>query len=281
MPSSDPRTIHPTAVISPEAELGEGVRVGAFVVIEGPVRIGAGTIIRPHAHLIGPLSLGQENDVGTGSVLGGAPQHLAYQGETTDLVIGDRNIFREYVTVHRGMPVGTGPGTGLTSIGNRNLFMVGCHVAHDCRVGNDCIFANSAVIGGHVEVGDRALLSGNSCVHQFCRVGRLGLLSGSSATSKDIPPFWVMQDVNRVWGVNTVGMRRAGMSSPEIQAVRRAFAMIYKEFLPIPVALQRMEAELGQFAAIREVVAFIRASKRGICGAHRLQTFDDREDAAA
>jgi UDP-N-acetylglucosamine acyltransferase len=281
MPSSDPRTIHPSAVISPEAELGEGVRVGAFVVIEGPVRIGAGTIIRPHAHLIGPLSLGQENDVGTGSVLGGAPQHLAYQGETTDLVIGDRNIFREYVTVHRGMPVGTGPGTGLTSIGNRNLFMVGSHVAHDCRVGNDCIFANSAVIGGHVEVGDRALLSGNSCVHQFCRVGRLGLLSGSSATSKDIPPFWVMQDVNRVWGVNTVGMRRAGMSSPEIQAVRRAFAMIYKEFLPIPVALQRMEAELGQFAAIREIVGFIRASKRGICGAHRLQTFDDREDAAA
>jgi UDP-N-acetylglucosamine acyltransferase len=281
MPTSNSCVIHPSAVISPEAELAEGVRVGAFVVIDGPVRIGAGTVIRPHAHLIGPLTLGEENDVGTGTVLGGAPQHLGYQGETTDLFIGDRNIFREYVTVHRGMPVSTGPGTGQTRIGNGNLFMVGSHVAHDCQVGNECIFANSAVIGGHVEVGDRALLSGNSAVHQFCRVGRLGLLSGVSATSKDIPPFWVMQDVNRVWGVNTIGMRRAGIPSPEIQAVRRAFAMIYKELLPIPLALLRMEAELGQFPAIRELVAFIRSSKRGICGAHRFQTLDDREDAAA
>lgn len=281
MPPPDPTVIHPSAVISTEAQLAPGVRVGPFVVIEGPVRIGPGTVIRPHAHLIGPLTLGANNDVGTGTVLGGAPQHLGYKGESTDLIIGDGNTFREYVTVHRGMPVGVGPGTGLTRIGDRNFFMVGSHVAHDCRVGNECIFANSAIIGGHVEVGDRALLSGNSAVHQFCRVGRLALLSGASATSKDIPPFWVMQEVNWVCGVNTIGMRRAGIPSPEIQAVRRAFALIYKDRLPIPAALMRMEADLGHFAAIRELVAFIRSSKRGICGAHRFHSHSEGEDAAA
>lgn len=264
-----PATVHPSAVVSPEARLSAGVRVGPFAVIEGEVVVGAGTVVRPHAHLIGPLALGENNDVGTGAVLGGAPQHLAYRGERTELVIGDGNIFREHVTVHRGMPVGAG--TGVTRVGHRNLFMVGSHVAHDCTVGSECMFANGAVIGGHVEVGDRVLISGNSAVHQFCRVGRLGLLSGASATSKDVPPFWVMQDLNEVRAVNTVGMRRAGMSSAEIQAVRRAFAMIYKERMTIPAALERMEAELGHFPAVMEVVRFVRSSRRGICGSHRFR----------
>jgi UDP-N-acetylglucosamine acyltransferase len=279
MPRRDPALIHPTAVISDEARLGEGVRVGPFAVIEGPVAVGAGSTIRPHAHLIGPLAVGASNDIGTGVVLGGAPQHLGYRGETTDLVIGDANIFREHVTVHRGMPVGVGPGTGVTRVGNRNLFMANSHVAHDCLVGDDCLFANGAVLGGHVTVGDRALLSGNSAVHKFCRVGRLGLLSGASATSKDVAPFWVMQEVNQVRGVNTIGMRRAGIPTPEIQAVRRAFAIIYVERLPISAALLRIELEFGQFAAIRELVAFIRSSKRGICGAGHYRT--GAEDAAA
>lgn len=269
--SAAPPQVHPTAVVSEAAELAPGVRVGPYVVIEGPVRVGPGTVLRPYVHLIGPLTLGANNDVGTGTVLGGAPQHLGYHGEPTDLVIGDGNVFREHVTVHRGMPVASG-GTGVTRIGDRNLFMVGSHVAHDCIVGNECVFANSAVIGGHVQVGDRALLSGNSAVHQFCRVGRLALLSGASATSKDIPPFWVMQDVNTVCGVNTIGMRRAGMPAAEIQAVRRAFALLYREGLTISQALARVEAELGSFAAVRELVQFIRSSKRGICGPHRFRS---------
>lgn len=281
MPRPDPALVHPSAIISDAAQLGDNVRVGPFVVIEGSVTIGAGTVIRPHVHLIGPLTLGANNDIGTGTVLGGAPQHLGYKGEPTAVTIGDGNIFREHVTVHRGMPVGVGPGTGLTRVGNKNLFMAGSHVAHDCVVGNECLFANAAVIGGHVEVGDRALLSGNSAVHQFCRVGRLGLLSGASASSKDIPPFWVMQEVNQVRGVNMIGMRRAGMPSAEIMAVRRAFALIYKDRLPIPAALMRMEAELGQFPAVRELVQFIRSSKRGICGAHRYRADADESEAAA
>lgn len=271
--------IDPTAIVSEEARLAADVRVGPFAVIEGPVVIGGGTVIHPHAHLIGPLTIGANNQIGKGAAIGGAPQHLAYKGEQTDLEIGDGNTFREYVTVHRGMPRGTGPGSGLTSVGHRNLFMVGSHVAHDCRVGNECIFANSAMIGGHVEVGDRALISGNSAVHQFCRVGRLGLLSGASAVSKDIPPFWIMQDINQVCGVNTIGMRRAGIPSAEIQAVRRAFSMVYIDRLTLPAALMRMEAELGHFASIQELVAFIRSSKRGIAGPHRFKLSD--EEAAA
>lgn len=269
MPTHPPASIHPTALVSPEARLAAGVSIGPFAVIEGPVIIGEGTIIHSHAHLFGPLTLGANNDVGSGSVLGGAPQHLGYKGEVTEVVIGDGNIFREHTTVHRGMPAGVGPGTGVTRVGDRNLFMAASHVGHDSRIGNDCIFANSALIAGHVEVCDRALISGNSCVHQFCRVGRLALLSGSSAISKDMPPFWMMQDINIVCGVNTIGMRRAGMPSPEIQAVRRAFSMIYLERMTIPAAVLKIEAELGQFPAIRELLEFIRTTKRGICGSHR------------
>ena len=271
--------IHPTAVISAEAVLAADVRVGPGAVIEGPVTLGPGCTVDAHAHLIGPLTAGQNNQIGSGAVLGAAPQHLAYRGEPTLIEIGDGNSFREHTTVHRGMPVGVGPGTGVTRIGSHNLFMVGSHVAHDCVVGDHGIYANCALLGGHVVTGDRVLLSGNSAVHQFCRVGRLALLSGASATSKDIPPFWVMQDVNRVCGVNVIGMRRAGVPSAEIQAVRRAFRVIYMERQTIPAALLRIEAEMGSVPAVREVIDFIRSSKRGICGP---ACFDpNAQDAAA
>jgi UDP-N-acetylglucosamine acyltransferase len=272
MPRAVSPHVHPTALISDEARLADGVKVGPFTVIEGPVTVGPGCAIGPHAHLIGPLAMGANNTVGTGSVLGGAPQHLGYRGEPTRVEIGDGNTFREHTTVHRAMPVGVGPGTGVTRIGDRNLFMASSHVAHDCVVGNDVVLANSALLAGHVTVGDRALISGNSAVHQFCRVGRLALLSGASATSKDIPPFWIMQDVNYVRGLNLVGMRRAGMPAAEVVAVRKAFRTIYlhRPALPLSAALLRIEAELGEFAAVRELVEFIRSSKRGICGAHRL-----------
>lgn len=279
MPRHPSSLIHPTAVISEEARLAEDARVGPHVVIDGPVTVGPGCTVGPNAHLIGPLTVGRNNVFGFGSVIGGSPQHLAYKGEATGIEIGDDNTFREHTTVHRGMPVGVGPGTGVTRIGNGNLFMVGSHVAHDCVVGNNGIYANSALLGGHVVTGDRVLLSGNSAVHQFCRVGRLALLSGASATSKDIPPFWVMQDVNRVCGVNVIGMRRAGIPSAEIQAVRRAFRIIYRERLTIPVALMRIEAELGTVPAVQELIRFIRESKRGICGP---ASFDpNAQDAAA
>ncbi len=275
---------HPTALVSADADLSPDVKIGPFAVIEGRVTVGSGCVIGPHAHLIGPLTLGANNNIGTGSVIGGVPQHLGYNGEVTSVEIGDGNVFREHVTVHRGMPVGAGPGTGVTCIGHRNFFMAGSHIAHDCVVGNDVIFANAALIGGHVTVGDRAFISGNSAVHQFCRVGRLAFLSGASASSKDIPPFWVMQDVNYVRGLNLVGMKRAGILPAERGAIRKAYRIIYmtRPALPLSAALLRIEAELGAFPAIQELVEFIRTSKRGICGAHRLAgNGEDDESAAA
>jgi UDP-N-acetylglucosamine acyltransferase len=261
--------------------VAENVKIGPYAVIEGPVTIGPGCVIGPHVHLIGPLALGANNQVGTGSVLGGAPQHLGYKGEPTAVEIGEGNVFREHVTVNRAMPLGAG--TGVTRVGNRGFFMAGCHIAHDCVVGDEVIFANAALIGGHVTVGDRVFLSGNSAVHQFCRVGRLALLSGASASSKDIPPFFIMQDVNYVRGLNLVGMKRAGLPPAERVAVRKAFRTIYlsRPALPLPAALSRIEAESGTVPAVRELIEFIRTSKRGICGAHRLLGGGEDDESAA
>jgi UDP-N-acetylglucosamine acyltransferase len=203
--------------------------------------------------------MGQENQVFTGAVLGERPQHLKYQGEPTRLEIGDHNVFREGVTIHRGTAH-----SWTTRIGNHNLFMANSHVGHDCVVGNYCILTNGALLGGHCSVADKALLSGNCAVHQFVRVGRLALLSGCSVTTKDIPPFMIQQGFDNVLGVNVVGMRRAGISNERIDLVRRAFRILFREGLLIPAALQQIEEKLGGADVIAELVTFIRQSTRGI-----------------
>jgi UDP-N-acetylglucosamine acyltransferase len=251
--------IHPLAVVSPEVELGEGVEVGAYAVIEGKVRLGPGCVVRPHALLCGPLTLGQGNVIHSGAVLGERPQHIKYNGEPTSVEIGAGNVFREHVTVHRGTTQ-----SWVTRIGSHNYFMVNSHVAHDCQVGSRCTFANSAVIGGHCVLADNVSLSANTAVHQGMRIGRLAHLSGCSITTKDIPPFIVQQNINTVMGVNVVGMRRAGMSQAEINAVRQAFRILFREGLPLPAALQQLEQELGQAEAVREMIAFLRQCPRGI-----------------
>jgi len=256
---SAPPLIHPTAVVAAGVRLAPDVRVGPFAVIEKDVTLGAGCVVGPHVHLLGILTAGSNNRFHTGCVLGDAPQHTAYAGEPTRLEIGSDNTFREHVTIHRAMPA-----TGATVIGSHNLFMAGSHVAHDCRIGDSCIFANAAVIGGHVTVMSGAFLSGNSCVHQFCRVGRLAMLSGTSSVSQDLPPFWIVQAVNTARGVNVIGMRRAGIPAAEIQAVRRAYRIITRNGLTISDALRLIEAADGEIPAVAELVAFIRDSKRGI-----------------
>jgi UDP-N-acetylglucosamine acyltransferase len=251
--------VDPTAIISTEAELGPAVEIGPYAVIEGPVRLGEGCLIRPYAHLIGPLSMGRNNQVFSGAILGEKPQHLKYADEPTCVEIGDDNIFREHVTVHRATTH-----SWKTIIGHRNFFMANCHIAHDCRIGNSCIMANGALLGGHCIVDDNAYLSGNCAVHQFVRIGRLALLSGLSATTKDIPPFIMQQDFNNVVGVNVVGMRRAGMTPTQIEAVRRAYHVIFRENQSLPHALARAEQELGTVDVVQEMLAFIRASTRGV-----------------
>jgi len=264
MPSPLSR-VHPTAIVSAEAELADDIVVGPFALIEGRVRLGAGCVVGPRVHLIGELDVGPGNRFHTGCVIGDAPQHLAYRGEPTRVVIGTGNTFREHATVHRAMPVGG----CATVIGDRNLFMVNAHVAHDCVVGDDCILANGAVLGGHAELGDRVFLSGNTAVHQFCRVGTLAMIGGTSCVSQDLPPYWIAQGrINELHGVNVVGMRRAAVPRDEISAVRQAYKLLNRSGRTIPDAVAEIDRLYGALPAIRTLVGFIRATKRGVCTGH-------------
>ena len=251
--------IHPTAVIAPEAVIAADVRIGPYTVVEGPVTIGAGCEISPHVHLVGPLVLGPRNRIGTGTVIGSDPQHLGYKGEPTRTEIGEANTFREHVTVHRGSHV-----EGLTRIGSRNYFMAHSHVAHDCKVASDCILANGALMGGHCELQDRVFLSGNTSVHQFVRMGRLSLLVGQEGVNKDVPPFMTVKNRFTILGINLVGMRRSGISTADIAAVRKACHILYRTDLVLKDALARLDAELGSHPLVAEILQFARESKRGI-----------------
>lgn len=263
--------IHPTAVISPEAELADDVQVGAYAVIEGPVKVGPGCVIRPHALLVGPLTMGCGNVVYTGAVIGERPQHIKYNDEPTRVEIGDNNIIREHVTIHRGTSH-----SWATVIGSHNYLMAHCHVAHDCRIGNRAILANGALLAGHCIVEDNAFLSGNCAVHQFARVGRLALLSGCSIAAKDVPPFALQQGINCIVGVNVVGMHRAGLTHSQVSAVRRAYHVLFYQDHTLPVAMAEVEQELGTVDVIAELLRFIRSSARGI---NTMRKHENREAA--
>ena len=252
--------VHPTAVISPEAELAPDVQVGPYTVIDGPVRIGPGCVIESHACLGGPLTMGANNFVGHGAVLGKCPQSRAYRGEPTQLRIGNGNTFREYVTVHRG----TVEGGGETVIGDHNLFMIGAHLGHDVRVGNGCTLVNNALVAGHVQLADGCILSGHTAVQQRVRIGRLAMLGGMGGTTKDVPPFVLQQGMNCVTGLNVIGMRRAGISPAAIDAMRAAFRILYREGRTRKAAMERIEADFGDFPEVREFLEFLRTSRLGI-----------------
>jgi UDP-N-acetylglucosamine acyltransferase len=252
--------IHPTAVISPEAEIAPDVQIGAYAIIDGPVRIGPGSVIEGHACLCGPLTMGANNFVGHGAVLGKSPQSRTYRGEPTHLRIGDGNTFREYVTVHRG----TVEGGGETWIGDENLLMIGAHFGHDARMGNGCTLVNNALVAGHVQLADGCILSGHTAVQQRVRVGRLAMLGGMGASSKDIPPFVLQQGYNCVTGLNVIGMRRAGFSPTAIDALRAAYRILYKEGRTRKAAVERIAADLGHHPEVEELLDFVRTTALGI-----------------
>ena len=259
MSSNQSPRIHPTAIISAEAELADSVVVGAHAVIEGKVTIGPDCVLRPHALVCGPLTMGRGNIVYSGAVLGERPQHLKYNDEPTSTEIGDYNIFREQVTIHRGTTHSM-----RTKVGNRNFFMVNSHVGHDCTIGNNCILTNGCLVGGHCTLADNVYLSGNSAVNQFVRIGRLAMLSGLSATTKDIPPFVVQQYIDTVVGINVIGMRRAGLSQEQINAVRQAFRILFREGLTLSAAMARLEQELGAVDVVQEIIIFLQHCPKGI-----------------
>lgn len=255
--------IHPTAIVHPDAQLGEGVVVGPYAIIEENVFIGARTRIDAHASIKKFVRMGEDNHIYSHACVGGDPQDLKFHGEESWLELGSRNRVREFSTLNRG----TEAGGGLTKIGDDNLFMAYCHVAHDCRVGNSVVFSNAATLAGHVEVGDNAILGGLSAVHQFCRVGHHAFLGGMSGMNQDLPPFMLASASkganSAVYGPNAVGLRRMGASQELIGALRQAYRIIWLQKIPRQEAIEQVAAEYGNISEIASLVDFLRGAERG------------------
>jgi UDP-N-acetylglucosamine acyltransferase len=251
--------IHPTAIIHPKAKLDSTVRVGPYAVIDEGVEIGANCIVGPHVYVTGLTTIGAHNRFYAGCVIGEAPQDLKYDGEPTRLRIGDHNVFREHFTVHRSAEE-----NGETVIGSRNFLMANSHVAHNCHLGDFVILANGALLGGYAVVGDRAFVSGNCLVHQFVRVGTLALMQGGSAISKDLPPFTVARGDNGICGLNTVGLRRAGLSPAERLELKQLYHALFREGMKLKSAISAARQKfLG--ARSKVMLDFLEGSKRGVC----------------
>jgi UDP-N-acetylglucosamine acyltransferase len=254
--------IHPTAIIDPKAELDDNVEVGPYAVIGEHVAIGRGTTIGAHAVIDGWTRIGIENRIFPMASVGGVPQDLKYKGEKTWLKIGDRNIIREFTTLQPG----TITGIGETVIGNDNLFMAYCHVAHDCLIGNRVIMANGSTLAGHVLVEDFAILGGLSAIHQFVRIGESAMLSGGSMVGRDVAPYTIAAgDRARMRGLNQVGLRRRGFPDECISILKKAFKILVFSRLKVADALARMRNELPDIPQLRHFVEFIENSERGIC----------------
>lgn len=253
--------IHPTAIVHPEAELGEGVEVGPYSIIAGTVKIDDHTRVGSHVLIEGHTTIGEDNEFFTGAVIGSRTQDKKYDGGTSFLRIGNRNIFREYVTVNPGTKEGT-----ETVIGDQNLFMAYSHVAHDCTIKNHAVLANQATLAGHVVVEDRAIIGGLSAVHQFVRVGTLALVGGCSKVVQDVPPF-MMADGHpaSAYGINTVGLDRAGISKEEKAVLKKAFKIIFKSRLALKNAMARLKQEYTPTPALSILLEFLEKSERGLC----------------
>lgn len=251
--------IHSTAIIDPAAEIDSTVEIGPYAIIEGPVKIGAGTKIGPHAHISGNTIIGNDNEIHMGVVLGHTPQHKAYKISTSGLVIGDRNVIREYASIHRAYHADQ-----FTRLGNDNYLMGFSHIAHDCTVGNNIVLANGALVAGHVHIDDNANISGNVAVHQFVRIGKFAMIGGLSRVSKDVPPYMLIEGNSLVRGLNTVGLRRNGFDLEARTKVKEAYKILYRSGLNVPQAVERLEAEYADAPAVVALVDFIRKSVRGI-----------------
>jgi UDP-N-acetylglucosamine acyltransferase len=251
--------IHPTAVIHPKAELHPTVKVGPYAVIDEHVMVGPDCQIGPHVYLTGRTFIGSGNRFHAGCVIGDAPQDLKYRSEPTVLRIGDNNIFREHATIHRA----NSP-DDETVIGSHNFLMAHSHAGHNARLGDNVIVANGALIAGHVQVGDRAFISGNCLVHQFARVGMLAFMQGGSAISKDLPPFTMARGDNRICGLNTVGLRRAGVSTEQRLELRRLYHTLFRTEVVWKERLKLAASDCHGDCA-RLLLEFVAGAVRGVC----------------
>ena len=249
------------AVISPQAQLAADVQVGPFSIIGADVVIGAGTWIGPHAVINGPTRIGAGNRIFQFASLGDAPQDKKYKGEPTRLEIGDRNVFRECVTVNRG----TMHDEGVTRIGSDNLLMAYSHVAHDCQLGDKIVLSNCATLGGHVEIGDWVIMGGLSAVHQFTKIGAHCFIANNAAVTRDVPPYVMAVGQPAVpHSVNSEGLKRRGFTPEQILNIRRAYRVLYRSGLKLKAAMEALETTAATQSEIRPFVDFIKRSERSI-----------------
>lgn len=251
--------IHPTAIIHPKAQVHPTCEIGPYAVIDGHVTLGEGCVVGPHVYLTGVTTIGGGNRFHAGAVIGDAPQDLKYKDEPTGVRIGDNNVFREHVTLHRSAKLGE-----ETVIGSHCLLMANSHIGHNSRMGDHVIVANGALFGGHVTVGDRVFISGNCLLHQFVRVGTMALMQGGSGISKDLPPYTIARGGNHVCGLNVVGMRRAGVSAGDRLELKKLYHALFLSGENLrhaaATARERFKSPIAQ-----AFLEFVQSSRRGIC----------------
>ena len=264
--------IHPTAIIHPRAKLDPTVSVGPYAVIDEGLELGAQCIVGPHVYLTGQTKIGAGNVFHAGCVIGDAPQDLKYKGEPTRLRIGDHNVFREHVTVQRANHPDT-----ETIVGAHNFLMANAHVGHNSVMGDHVIMANGVLLAGHVEVGDRAFISGNCLVHQFCRVGPLALMQGGTAISTDLPPFTIARGVNILCGLNVVGLRRAGFTAEQRLELKRLYRALFRSGKNLRAALEAAKNDFTSPTA-KSLLDFVAGAKRGVCASVSRAASEDEDD---
>jgi len=255
--------IHPTAIVSPGAELADGVEVGPFSVIEDKVVIGEGTFIDSHVTIKSHTTVGRSNKILSYASIGAEPQDLTYRGEETELIIGDENSIHEFVTFHRG----SAKGGGVTRVGSRGMFMAYVHIAHDCQVGDQVVMANGATLSGHVIVEDWASISGMSPIHQFVRIGTHSYVGAMCGVTKDVPPYCLVAGYRaELHGLNSVGLKRRGFGSETMAGLKQAYRTLFRNSGTTMVNnLVEVEQSLGQVPEVQYLVDFIRSTQRGIC----------------
>jgi UDP-N-acetylglucosamine acyltransferase len=258
----DAAAIHPSASIAPSAKLASGVTVGAFALVGDGVELGKDCVVHAHAVISGPSRFGCANVFHPFCVIGGDPQDYTFAGEYSELVVGDKNIFREYVTISRG----TKKGGGVTRIGDENFFLAYAHIGHDCQIGSNNLFVNAATLAGHVTIEDFATVGALSPVHQFCRVGRYAYIGASTVITQDVPPFSriVTERETKSFGANAIGLERRGFSPDRVKTLQRAFRTLLRSKLNTTQALEALRKNFADSSDVLELVKFVETAERGI-----------------
>ena len=254
--------IHPTAIISSDAKLEEGVEIGPYAIIGSDVIIGKNTIIGPHAVIDDFTHIGEGCHIFQFCSIGAPPQDLKFGGEKTRVVIGNFNTIREFATIHRS----TAADIGVTIIGDHNLIMAYCHVAHNCKLGDRIIMSNAATLAGHVHIEDYAIISGLTGIHQFCRIGAHSMIGGASAVVKDVPPYSIAQGNHaKLFGLNVIGLKRRDFPENTIAAIKDAYRIIFRSKLLLEEAIKKAQEEVENLPEVNHFINFIKESERGVC----------------